>query len=250
MAADDLLWQVEELCVAARPAVVREVAHGWAFGRSGGRVRHANCVNPLRGMRGDPLAAIVRGEAFYAACGQVPLFRVPTIANEMDVELDRFEYGLEGSTVTLLNPLETPLVEDPETVLKSEPDTVWLEARARISGDSPENDAAYCDMVRCIVLPKIFAATAVDGRIASIAYGVISNGMMVLDSVATDAEFRQRGLARRTLQTLISHSKRRGADSVCLQVVADNAPARALYASLGFDRELYRYHYRRKMPAE
>jgi hypothetical protein len=29
-------------------------------------------------------------------------------------------------------------------------------------------------------------------------------------------------------------------------LVADNAPGRALYASLGFSRELYRYHHRRK----
>ena len=37
----------------------------------------------------------------------------------------------------------------------------------------------------------------------------------------------------------------RGAAQACLQVVDDNRPARALYAGLGFDRELARYHYRR-----
>ena len=31
---------------------------------------------------------------------------------------------------------------------------------------------------------------------------------------------------------------------LCLQVVADNTPAVALYESMGFDREVYRYHYR------
>ncbi|WP_246757367.1 hypothetical protein [Methylobacterium sp. OT2] len=35
-----------------------------------------------------------------------------------------------------------------------------------------------------------------------------------------------------------------GARAACLQVVAANTPARALYRALGFERELYRYHYR------
>lgn len=33
--------------------------------------------------------------------------------------------------------------------------------------------------------------------------------------------------------------------AVYARVVADNIAGRALYASLGFDQELYRYHYRR-----
>ncbi len=35
----------------------------------------------------------------------------------------------------------------------------------------------------------------------------------------------------------------RGAAGACLQVQADNRPARALYASLGFATDLYGYHY-------
>jgi ribosomal protein S18 acetylase RimI-like enzyme len=41
-------------------------------------------------------------------------------------------------------------------------------------------------------------------------------------------------------------AKDEGAYGVCLQVVADNAPAVGLYRALGFNQELHRYHYRRK----
>jgi hypothetical protein len=37
-----------------------------------------------------------------------------------------------------------------------------------------------------------------------------------------------------------------GATGACLQVVAGNGPARALYVGLGFTRNLYGYRYRRR----
>ena len=45
---------------------------------------------------------------------------------------------------------------------------------------------------------------------------------------------------------LIDWACGQAAEGAALQVVADNAPAHMLYRSLGFDRELYRYHYRRE----
>jgi ribosomal protein S18 acetylase RimI-like enzyme len=243
---DDLNWRVEALCTGARPALHRDVVEGWAMGRSGGRMRQANCVNPLRGRRGDPPAAVARGEAFYDACRQVPLFRVTTIAGEMEPELDRLGYGTEGLTTTLFNPLEQGLAASPDTVLMAVPTEDWLAVRLRTSGDVPADHAAYVAMLRAVALPKVFAATCADGTAASIAYGVVADGLLAVEGVATDAEFRGLGLARKTLHTLIAWSRGQGAQATCLQVQMDNAPARALYASLGFGRELYRYHYRRR----
>ncbi len=246
MSAEDLEWRVEALCTAARPALHREIVDGWAMGRSGGRMRQANCVNPLQGPRGNPAAAVRRGEAFYEACGQTPLFRVPAMANEMDAVLDGLGYGVEGLTTTLFNPLQLPTVEDAGTELRAEPSDAWLAVRQRTSRDAPADHEAYRKMIGSVALPKVFAATSVDGTVASIAYGVVADGLLAVEGVATDAEFRGRGLARKTLHTLVVWGKGQGAQAACLQVQTDNAPARALYASLGFGRELYRYHYRRR----
>ena len=246
MSADELEWRVEAVCTAARPALHREIFDGWAMGRTGGRMRQANCVNPLRGLRGDPGAAIGRGERFYEACGQVPLFRVPTIADEMDGELDRLGYDTEGQTTTLFRPLEMRGGPDADTELRPQPDEAWLAVRQRTSGEEPSDHEAYAAMVRSVALPKMFAATRVGDTAASIAYGVVADGLLAVEGVATDTRFRGQGLARRTLQTLIAWASDAGAPAACLQVQMDNAPARALYASLGFERELYRYHYRRR----
>lgn len=101
-------------------------------------------------------------------------------------------------------------------------------------------------MVGSIVLPKAFAARRVDGVLVAIAYGAIHDQLLVVESVGTHPDHRQRGHAARTVSGLMGWAKSRGAQGCCLQVVADNNAARALYRSLGFGTELSRYHYRRQ----
>jgi ribosomal protein S18 acetylase RimI-like enzyme len=74
---------------------------------------------------------------------------------------------------------------------------------------------------------------------------------LVIESVVTHLEHRQRGYGGQTIGYLLDWAKRSGAVGACLQVRADNIPARALYRALGFKTELYQYHYRRRdLPVE
>ncbi|WP_292458973.1 GNAT family N-acetyltransferase [Mesorhizobium sp.] len=104
----------------------------------------------------------------------------------------------------------------------------------------------FREMTGLIVGDRAFVSCERDSEIAALAYGVIRNGLLVVESVETDGRFRQQGMGRKTVGGLIGWARRAGVHAACLQVVVDNTPARALYASLGFSRELYRYHYRRK----
>jgi GNAT superfamily N-acetyltransferase len=62
-------------------------------------------------------------------------------------------------------------------------------------------------------------------------------------AVATAEHARRRGLARIVLRDLLAFSKERGAESTYLEVEEQNAPARALYESLGY-LTAHRYHCR------
>jgi GNAT superfamily N-acetyltransferase len=53
------------------------------------------------------------------------------------------------------------------------------------------------------------------------------------------------GHAARIIGALSAWAQAQGAARAYLQVVADNVPARALYAGLGF-ADAYAYHYRRR----
>ena len=74
---------------------------------------------------------------------------------------------------------------------------------------------------------------------------MLQGGLMCCESIVTAPSFRGQGYARRLMQALCAWAASEGTQGVCLQVVAGNAPAFALYRGLGIATELYRYHYRR-----
>ncbi|CDX56968.1 GCN5-related N-acetyltransferase [Mesorhizobium plurifarium] len=244
---EDLSWEVEEACREAWPAALETVALGWMLRRTGGRIRRPNSANPLRGRRGAPERVIDAAEAFYAGHGQAPLFRVPDIAPELELELDRRDYSREGGTIHLYAEIDALQGNsDGDITVSAAPSERWFEARFRTGGYDDAECRIFRHMTSLIVGDRTFVSCERYGQIAAFAFGVIRNGLLVVEVVETDAGFRQQGLGRRTVGGLIGWARRAGARAGCLQVVADNAPARALYASLGFNRELYRYHYRRK----
>ena len=64
-----------------------------------------------------------------------------------------------------------------------------------------------------------------------------------INSLAVDAAWRRRGLARRLLAEVFRDSIAAGARSATLEVRQSNTPARALYESLGFGVEAVRREY-------
>lgn len=246
-AEKDLNWRSEQACREAWPAAIETTVDGLLLRRSGGRTRRSNSVNPLRGKRGRPESVLDVAEAFYADQGQTPLFRVPGIAAEMDTLLDRQGYDLEGGTIHLYGGIDELVdISDEHVTVSPTPSEDWFAARFRMGAYDDTDRRVFREMPGLIIGDKAFVSCERDSEIAALAYGVIRDGLLVVESVETDSRFRQQGLGRRTVGSLIGWARRAGATAACLQVVADNAPGRALYTSLGFTKELYRYHYRRK----
>ena len=94
--------------------------------------------------------------------------------------------------------------------------------------------------------PAAFAAVRKGDVIVSVAYGAVHAGWLCIEAVATDPAWRGQGLASRTVQALMTWGAAQGAGRAGLQVQAENAAAQSVYRRLGFDRELYRYHYMRQ----
>lgn len=243
----DLAWTVEEACLNAWPSPRQVVMGDWLIRISGGSTRRTNSVNPLRGGFHDPGVVLETAQALYRRQGQDTIFRIPSIAAGADRSLEALGYTFEGETCTLFADLTavTP-TWDHMVELTTRPTGEWLKAKARLSPLQENEHWIYEAMLGAIAAPRAFAASRVEGEIASVAYGVVHDGLLVVESVVTDERLRQRGLARRTVGKLLDWACGQAAKGAALQVVADNAPAHMLYRSLGFGRELYRYHYRRE----
>lgn len=243
MSRSELLWRVEEACRNAAPSPREVTLRGWLLRLGGGSVRRTNSVNPLHGPRA-PLAEVIDEiEAIYGRLGQDALFRVPGIADEHDGMLVARGYMREGATSTWHAP--TLGASEGGASLAPSPDARWLAARARLAGLDASDMAGFKAMTDAIALPAAFAWIDVEGDVGAQAFGVISDGFLILEAVATDPALRRRGLGREVVASLMAWARQQGARAACLQVAAGNDAARALYSRLGFTEDLYPYHYLR-----
>jgi GNAT superfamily N-acetyltransferase len=242
-----LAWRIEATCLNAWPALRQVWLGGWLLRFSEGLSRRANSANPLhaRPQHGDRL--IAASEALFAAQGLDPVFRIPSMMSRaIETRLDRRGYGEEGATSTRFAALDEVLCERRDGVeLAGSAAAEWLAAMTRLQGRSAAQHEVYARTIAAIALPVCFAAVRVQGDIAALAYGVIHDDLLCIESVVTAAPLRGRGLALHAIGALAAWAKGRDARGVCLQVTADNAPALALYRRFGLHREIYTYRYRR-----
>lgn len=234
------LWTLERVFREAWPALEEQAADGWVARLTGGDTRRPNAINPLGPEAGDVLVAVDRFRDAYARAGLRQIVRVPDFCPVADAALAEAGYAVEGAPRTIAADLAARAMPDhPGLELKPGPDMAWIAARVGPSGD-PATEA----LLARLALPAIFATVRVDGAVAAIGYAVHDAGVAVIESIRTDPRFRGQGLGKTCVAALLAASARAGAGTACLQVDAGNVAGLALYASLGFDRQLYDYHYR------
>ena len=246
---EDLCWRVEEACLNAWPSPRQIILNGWMLRASGGPTRRTDSVNPLRWGSRDPAEVLAAADAIYSALGQPTLFRVPTIAAGMEEALKGLGFaGPEAQTLTLLCDFAPPAAYQagPAISASRHANRAWLEARHTFTEADAVGRRTYDAMIASLLGQTRFSAAIEGEAIASVAYGVVQSGLLVIESVATRPSARGRGLATAVAGDLLEWGRSVGAKAACLQAVAANAQAISVYQRLGFTRELYRYHYRRR----
>ena len=239
---EQLFWRVEKACRDAWPAHHETQAEGWLLRVSGGTTRRTNSLNPTENAQSiSKIMSLARQT--YGVAGRPVLFRLPTFLPAIEGELAREGFSPDAETCTLFAPLQGDVRPEADVLLEPLPKPVWIAARKRLSPTDQEQEKAYEAMLGRIDLPVAFASISEGGAPVSLAYGAIDAGLLVIESVVTDENNRGHGLAARTVGALMGWARAAGATQACLQVLADNPPAHALYRKLGFARELYRYHY-------
>lgn len=246
--AERIAWRIEEAELNAFPPLREAIVGGWSLRFSeGGPRRAANSASPLSAACRDDDGFIDCAERLYRRRGLTPLFRIPTVIPAgFGRRLEARGYRAEGESCVIFAPIGAlARDEDRQVRLLTSPTDRWREAMAALQGFTPVEARIYQRMLRAIAGPAAFAALAIEGMPAAMAYGALHDGVLVYESVVTAGRFRRQGLARRVLSRLAAWGERHGAEIASLQVQADNTAARTLYQSFGLTQEISRYHYLR-----
>ncbi|MEV2231401.1 GNAT family N-acetyltransferase [Streptomyces phaeochromogenes] len=241
----------EELArVAARAwqPVERERLGEWELRAAAGFTRRANSVLPLGdpGVPLDDALSLVR--EWYAARGLPAYVQTATGAagtqELLCAELEARGWEREVTAEMWIGAL-APIGDLPDpgpdrpVVLAREADEAWL-GRYQRKGVSE---------VALEVLgsgPSVWFATvpgAEPGIPAAIGRCVIDGRWAGFAAVEVDPSLRRQGLATTVMTALARRALSEGASAAWLQVEADNAGARALYARMGFAAHHAYHHY-------
>lgn len=238
---------LEPLADDAWPARERERLGGWRLNASSGRSMRINACWPLEAPDRDPDAALDAAEAWFAARGLPPRFKLTDgvfAPADLPERLSRRGYGPVKETLVMLGPAEGR--DDPAIRLTGAPDAAFEAVFTATAGD-PEDGRERLEALGRIPAPACFARLDIDGAPAAIGAAAVGGGFAGIFGMRTAPDHRRKGLARRVLRALLAEAKNLGADRAWLQVEADNAPAVALYAEEGFE-PAYAYRYWIKTP--
>jgi GNAT superfamily N-acetyltransferase len=243
----------EELArIAARAwrPVESERLGAWELRAASGFTRRANSVLPL-GDPGMPLeAALDAVRRWYGDRGLPAYVQTATGAEGTQellcAELERLGWVREVTAELWIGAL-APVADRAEpsgapgrVVLSREADAAWL-ARYQRKGVSE----VALEVLRSG--PSVWFATVAGeagGAPAAIGRCVVDGRWAGFAAVEVDPALRRRGLATEVMAALARRALDEGASAAWLQVEADNAAARAMYAALGFGAHHAYHHYR------
>jgi N-acetylglutamate synthase len=238
-----LTWAAEIACLDEVTAVawrapIREELDGWELRYGYGITGRANSTWPRRDGGGLALGdRIARLEAWYRERGLPPKVQLSPASEPAGLDDEFARRGWERSSDVLIETAEASTVEPDRSVdLLDRPDDAWLDVwlgERAIPRDQLDR-----------VLPMLVGGDTVFVRVDDIAVGrgTYHDGWVAVTCMYTRADSRRRGGGRAVLAALVGWARARGA-RLCLNVAAENGPARALYEGAGFEPR-YPYWYR------
>jgi N-acetylglutamate synthase len=244
---------LEEAVAQAGPPAETARSNGWLWRWSGGGTRRGNSVLPLRFDGSDLDQAISSVEARYRERGLDSYFLVSSIAEppELDARLAAQGYVFEEQCCLLsrhlgargagtAGPITAPAIAIEALPV---PTPAWLNVYT--AGLDPARVATTPGILARVPANRAFLLACSSGEPIATALGVVVDGVLVIECVATRADRRRSGAARAIMDAVEAWGLEEGAHTAALQVVAANSAARRLYEGRGY-YQVATYHYRKR----
>jgi ribosomal protein S18 acetylase RimI-like enzyme len=247
------IHDLERLAAAAWPAAEVQALDGWLLRWNEGVTRRANSVWPNEAGEeltlDQKLAAV---EDFYHGRGLPARYQICPAARPADLDALLAQHGYRQDAPTLVQVAPVGVVHEQtrsclglDVAIGERLTEDWFTTYCLADGIPEREQGPRRGILERIEDGVGFAAARLRTETIAVGLGVSAGGWLGLFCMGTRPEFRRRGAALAVLQTLAEWGGQRGAHDVYLQVMDNNAPARALYARAGL-QTLYSYHYREK----
>ena len=242
---------LDELAANAWPAEVVQNVDGWRLRFNGGVTQRANSVWPTECQGEFALEErIAMVEDFYTRRGMRARYQISpaSLPGELDALLEQRGYAHVSDTrvqTASILPVQVPRPYRFNVTVGTLIDA-WMDTYAQAANMGAHERAMRRGIVSRIGPRSGFALARLgnlDGQPVAVGLGVAERGWTGIFCMDTLPSFRRQGAATAILQALSEWGASCGAARMYLQVMADNAPAVALYARAGFTT-LYSYHYR------
>jgi N-acetylglutamate synthase len=234
--------RLEPVTARAWRAAEEAALGGWRLNASAGYSGRINACWPIGEPGMDAVEALAAVEAWYAARGFAPRFRLTddlVVPGDLPAHLIRAGYGPGTETLVMTAPLPQRL--NVAVRILDDPDDRFAGVFAGASSD-PLDAQERLEALARVPVPRGFALAQADGAPAAIGACAVEAPWVGIFAMRTLPAFRRRGLGRAVLDSLLARAAVFGATQAWLQVEADNAGARRLYEAAGFS-EAYRYRY-------
>lgn len=228
---------------AVAPQVVDDTLPGWLLPFEATTIGRAKSAVPLQheGLSVDDITHIAQR---YRQHQLAPAWRLAVTPGLQPLLHALRRQGYSPQQPTLVQTGKTgTLARAPyrhTVVLRHAPDAAWRSVYTAPGFDRLDGEARIAALSRSEV---VMYATVLDGNQACAAgTASFSRGWMGIHGMRTVLTQRQRGMASAILAALAQEGLRRGIEDAFLQVEAENAGARTLYAQNGF-ATAWTYHY-------
>ena len=241
---------IEDLSLNAWPSWQMQVYDGWILRFSHFYTHRTNCVEQI-GLSQLPLPEkIAYCEDVYHWWKSPCVFKIQPLSDPaLDALLDGRGYAIEHETIVMLRDLrELPAPRKLRDIytLRVRPHTsrAWIDGLFRLKGGASQlHRRIVPQMYAAVPKEEIAVSVHAGGELIATGLGIIDRDVVGVYAIHTDERCRREGVAGAVVRTILEKAKQRGAANAYLQVVSDNAPAKALYRGLGFT-DSYRYYFR------
>ncbi|MDB5507510.1 MAG: hypothetical protein JWR75_2148 [Devosia sp.] len=237
---------IETASLLTWPALETESDGSWVRRAAGGYTKRANSVQCLDPNDGDNAPERIAAAADWFRARQLPpVFRITPLTAPAIVAALEAGGGLPfDQSDVLAMPLETgrfpvaPLVEFPRPT-----EAVWVRVQRALHDYDNAKLAALVGIVDKLEVPsRGIVVRNADGEPLASALVAVAGGIAITVNVVTAVAARRRGSGRMAMQGALAWATMNGARFAVVQVLAENAAAKALYQGLGFTRQ-YGYNY-------